>query len=148
MKAALDCAERLEKEYELPDRIVVMVGSEQFKTPEALFQPSLLDKEAAACVRSRASQCDPNIRSDLYSNIVLFGGTIKCPGFTGRMFKELTALAPFATKVKVVLPPVESDYAVWTGGSIVPSLSSLFDQWILAAEYDEMKPSIVHRKCL
>merc|ERR1712178_452226 len=35
-----------DKTYELPDGNIVTVGSERFRCPEVLFQPSLLGKEA------------------------------------------------------------------------------------------------------
>merc|ERR1712118_245571 len=36
----------VEKEYELPDGQVITVGTERFRAPEALFQPSMLGLEA------------------------------------------------------------------------------------------------------
>lgn len=46
-------------------------------------------------------KCDVDIRKDLYSNIVLSGGTTMFPGIADRMSKEITALAPSAMKVRV-----------------------------------------------
>ena len=46
-------------------------------------------------------KCDVDIRKDLYSNIVLSGGTTMFPGIGERMTKELTALAPSTMKIKV-----------------------------------------------
>lgn len=44
--------------------------------------------------------CDIDIRKDLYSNIVLSGGTTMYPGITDRMKKEIGLLAPrFVLKV-------------------------------------------------
>ncbi|KAL0401387.1 UNVERIFIED_CONTAM: actin [Sesamum latifolium] len=91
-------------------------------------------------------QCDVDIRKDLYSNIVLSGGTTMFPGIADRMSKEITALAPSSMKIKVVAPP-ERKYSVWIGGSILASLSTFQQMWIAKAEYDEAGPSIVHRKC-
>ena len=91
-------------------------------------------------------KCDVDIRKDLYSNIVLSGGTTMFPGIAERLTKELTALAPAAMKIKVVAPP-ERKYSVWIGGSILASLSTFQQMWISKAEYDESGPSIVHRKC-
>jgi len=39
-------------------------------------------------------QCDIDIRTDLYQNVVLSGGTTMFEGITDRMTKELTALVP------------------------------------------------------
>ena len=68
------------------------------------------------------------------------------PGLADRMQKEMTSLAPAGMKVKCIAPP-ERKYSVWIGGSILGSLSSFAQMWIAKHEYDEMGPSIVHRKC-
>jgi len=139
----------LEKSYELPDGNVIVIGSERFRCPEVLFQPSLIGKEAAGihdCTFQTIMKCDVDIRRDLYANIVMSGGTTMFPGIAERMTKELTALAPSTMKIKVVAPP-ERKYSVWIGGSILASLSTFQQMWISKAEYDESGPSIVHRKC-
>jgi len=139
----------LEKSYELPDGNVIVIGSERFRCPEVLFQPSLIGKEASG-VHDTSFQtimkCDVDIRRDLYANIVLSGGTTMFPGIAERMTKELTALAPSTMKIKVVAPP-ERKYSVWIGGSILASLSTFQQMWISKAEYDESGPYLVHRKC-
>merc|ERR1712048_940651 len=91
-------------------------------------------------------KCDVDIRKDLYSNVVLSGGTTMFAGIGERMTKELTALAPSTMKIKVVAPP-EHKYSVWIGGSILSSLSTFQQMWISKGEYDESGPTIVHRKC-
>jgi len=139
----------LEKSYELPDGNVIVIGSERFRCPEVLFQPSLIGKEASGVhdtTFQTIMKCDVDIRRDLYANIVLSGGTTMFPGIAERMTKELTALAPSTMKIKVVAPP-ERKYSVWIGGSILASLSTFQQMWISKAEYDESGPSIVHRKC-
>jgi len=67
-------------------------------------------------------------------------------GISERMMKELSALAPSKMKINVVAPP-ERKYSVWTGGSILSSLSTSQQIWISKGEYDESGPTIVHRKC-
>ena len=67
-------------------------------------------------------------------------------GISDSLDKEITALAPASTKIKIVAPP-ERKYSVWIGGSILSSLSTFQSMWISKEEYDEVGPSIVHRKC-
>ena len=121
----------------------------KFGTREVLFQPSFVGKEASGIhdtTFQSIMKCDVDIRKDLYSNIVLSGGTSMFQGVGERMTKELTALAPSTMKIKVVAPP-ERKYSVWIGGSILSSLSTFQQMWISKGEYDESGPTIVHRKC-
>ena len=148
MKAASESSDK-EKTYELPDGNIITVGSERFRCPEVLFQPSFIGKEASGIhdtTFQSIMKCDVDIRKDLYSNVVLSGGTTMFAGIGERMTKELTALAPSTMKIKVVAPP-ERKYSVWIGGSILSSLSTFQQMWISKGEYDESGPTIVHRKC-
>merc|ERR1712154_613397 len=107
MKAATESSEK-EKTYELPDGNIITVGSERFRCPEVLFQPSMVGKEAAGVhdtTFQSIMKCDVDIRKDLYANVVLSGGTTMFAGIGERMTKELTALAPSTMKIKVVAPP-------------------------------------------
>jgi len=148
MKSAAESSEN-EKTYELPDGNVITVGGERFRCPEVLFQPSFIGKEASGIhdtTFQSIMKCDVDIRKDLYSNVVLSGGTTMFQGIGERVTKELTALAPSTMKIKVVAPP-ERKYSVWIGGSILSSLSTFQQMWISKQEYDESGPTIVHRKC-
>jgi actin-related protein len=135
--------------YTLPDGQVLTIGNERFRSAEALFNPFCLGREAPGlhdCVFQSIGESAVDIRRNLYSNIVLSGGTTMLPGFAGRIANELTALAPSTMKVKVVAPP-ERKYSVWIGGSILASLSSFKHMCITNEEYKEHGSSIVHRKC-
>merc|ERR1712222_304445 len=148
LKVATDTAAR-EKTYELPDGNIISVGSERFRCPEVLFQPSLVGKEASgiheATFRS-IMQCDIDVRKALYANVVLSGGTSLFQGIGERMTKELSALVPPTMKIKVIAPP-ERKYSVWIGGSILSSLTTFQQMWVSKEEFDESGPGIVHRKC-
>jgi len=149
MKAASESSDK-ERTYELPDGSILVLGTERFRCPEVLFQPSFLGREAGgihdATFRS-IMRCDLDVRRDLFSNIVLSGGSTMFPGIGERMTKELSALAPSTVRIKVVVPP-ERKYSVWIGGSILSSLTTFQQMWISKGEYDESGPSIVHRKCI
>jgi actin-related protein len=148
LKQAQESSEN-EQSYELPDGNIITIGAERFRCPEALFQPHLIGREAKGIhdtTFESIMKCDIDIRADLYSNVVLSGGTTMFEGIGERMTKELTALAPSTMKIKVVAPP-ERKYSVWIGGSILSSLSTFQQMWISKNEYDESGPTIVHRKC-
>ena len=106
-KAASESSE-VEKTYELPDGNFITVGNERFRCPEVLFQPSFIDKEAAGIhemLFQTIMKCDVDVRKDLYSNIVLSGGSAMSPRFAERLAAEIASLAPRAMKIEVVAPP-------------------------------------------
>ena len=148
----------LEKSYELPAGQVITIGNERFRCPEALFQPSILVnkemirpfEEAPGIheqIYNSILKCERGLHKDLYANIFMSGGTTMCAGFTDRLSKEITALAPSSMKIKIIAPP-ERKYSVWAGGSILTSICTAHQMWISKQEYDVSGPSIVHRKCL
>lgn len=139
----------MEKNYELPDGSVIVVGSERFRCAEVLFNPKLIGKESDGIhemTHNSIQKCDIDIRRDLYENTVLSGGSTMFPNIDSRLTHEMGKLAPASIKCKVIAP-AERKYSVWIGGSILSSLSSFSEQWVRRDEYDECGPSIVHRKC-
>lgn len=139
----------LDKSYELPDGNVIVISSERFRTAEVLFKPFKIGREISGihdCTFQTIMKCDVDIRRELYSNIVLSGGSTMFPGIVERMNKELLTLVPPTMKIKVIAPP-ERKYSVWIGGSILASLATFQQMWISKSEYDDAGPSIVHRKC-
>lgn len=77
-------------QYELPDGQVLLVGSQKFRCPEALFKPMSIGKEMPGfheITYQSIQKCDVDIRKDLYSNIVMSGGTTMFPGIPERLSK-------------------------------------------------------------
>ena len=142
-----------DKEYELPDGRVVTVTTQRWRCPEALFDPLVLGKEMPSFPRITVDsilKCDFDVRRELYSNIVMSGGTTMFTNIETRLHNEILKNkdVPIAihNTVKVIAPP-ERKFLVWIGGSILSSLSTFQNQWISKAEYQETGASIVHRKC-
>ena len=104
--------------YTLPDGRVIKIGSERFQASEALFQPHLMDIEGggvaqevscfslarrvfdggehATHISVQVFNCiqgaPMDTRPQLWSHIVLSGGTTMLPGFSSRLEKELKIL--------------------------------------------------------
>jgi actin len=135
--------------YHLPDGQEITFSNEAIRCPELLFKPEIRGHEFPGIhevVYNSITACDVDIRKDLYSNIVLSGGTTMFKGMQERLTSEVTALAPSKMKVRVVANP-ERKYAVWVGGSILASLESFTNMWITKEEYEEQGAGIVHNKC-
>jgi actin len=134
----------------LPDGHTIDIGSQRFRCPEALFKPSLIGREEEGvhelCYQA-IMNCGILLRKELYSNIVISGGTTMFQGFPERLSKEMTSLVPTTMKTKIVASSERSDSA-WIGGSILTCLSTFQNIWITKADYKEFGASIVHRKCL
>lgn len=148
-KAMADKKTNYDKSYTLPDGQEIKIGKELFRCPELLFKPILKGLEYPGIhevTHSSINACDVDIRKDLYSNIVLSGGTTMFDGLHDRLSTEITNLCSTKTKVRAIAHP-ERKYAVWVGGSILSSLASFEDMWITKQEYEEEGPGIVHKKC-
>ena len=137
----------IKKDYELQDGHVITLGDERFRTPELLFQPSLVGRGKEGVhqlVYDSIMKSDLDLRRDLFCNIILSGGSTLFDGLAARLEKEVKALAPDSVKVRVIAPP-ERKYSVWIGGSVLASLSTFQQTWITKQEYEEYGPTIVHR---
>eukprot|EP00983_Pelagomonas_calceolata_P079308 1154607-Pelagomonas_calceolata.AAC.2 len=76
--SAASTTSAVDKEYTLPDGATITVGSERFRAPEVLFDPSLMGQESRGIhhlVHDTINKCDIDVRRELYNNIVLSGGT-------------------------------------------------------------------------
>jgi actin, other eukaryote len=144
------CSDKFEKTYELPDQNVLTIGTERFKSFEALFNPSLVSKEFPGVhqiIQNGIQRTDIDLRSMFYGNILVSGGTSMIGYFTDRLDLEIHKLAPTNSKVKIVAPP-ERKYSTWIGGSILASLSTFQKCFISKDEYEENGPGIIHNKTL
>ncbi len=138
---------KIEREYVLPDGAKISLNNERFMAPECLFNPSLIGKELESIdeiIVGAISECDVDLRRDLYSNIVLSGGSTMFPGIKERLTKEIKEKIPESINLKIISPP-QRMYSVWIGGSILSSLKSFEKMWITRQEYKNVGPQVIHR---
>lgn len=149
--------------YELPDGQTIEIGADRFKVPDVLFNPSLVQTipgmenfADTALVRGlpkmvieSINKCDVDIRRELFSSILLAGGTASMQQLKERLEKDLIEEAPQAARVKVLASgnATERRFSVWIGGSILASLGSFQQMWFSKAEYEEHGVSYIQRKC-
>ena len=68
-----------------------------------LFQPAFIGLESAGIHETTYNsimKCDLDIRKDLFSSVVMSGGSTMYSGIAERMAKELEGLAPSSMKIK------------------------------------------------
>ena len=133
--------------YSLPDGSILEIGNARYKAPELLFDPTLVGKEYRGihyCVLDSIAKADLDLRRDLYSRVVLSGGSTCFKNFGKRLVSELQANVPKA-RVKVYAPH-ERHLTTWIGGSVLSFLESFRPMWIRKNEYHENGSSILERK--
>lgn len=137
----------IEKNFLLPEGQEIRIGAPRFKAPQPLFDPQLVHVASPGLhqiVNEVISKTD-DLRSTMYENILLTGGTSMFPGLAERLEKDISPLAQ-GNKCKV-LDPDNRKNSAWIGGSIMVSLATFSQMWIMKAEYNETGPSVVHLKC-
>ncbi|ELP89663.1 actin, putative [Entamoeba invadens IP1] len=99
-------ANELEKTFKLPDGKEIKLGAERFECTEQLFEPETCGKEIDGIIDrayDRLMHVDPDVRNELYGNIVLAGGNTMMPGFVERFKTQFTKLAPVSAKDWILL---------------------------------------------
>ncbi|KAL1214300.1 Actin-related protein 4 [Cardamine amara subsp. amara] len=150
--------------YELPDGQTLEIGADRFKVPDVMFNPSIaqtipgMEKCADMIPSARGlphmvmesiNKCDVDIRRELYSSILLAGGTSSMQQLKERLEKDLIEESPHSARVKVLASgnTTERRFSVWIGGSILASLGSFQQMWFSKSEYEEHGASYIQRKC-
>ncbi|XP_053566493.1 actin-3-like [Bombina bombina] len=137
--------------YNLPDGRTVTLGSERYRTCEALFSPQLLGKDQYGIherVLKSLLLSDVDLRKQFAGNIVLSGGSTLFPGLTSRLQREISSMVPLDLLNTVNVSRVlDKDFAVWRGGATMANLQSFHTAWISRHDYNEFGPNIVHRRC-
>merc|ERR1711939_59873 len=138
------------QDFTLPDGHTIGIGDQLIRCPELMFNPKLDGRDHFGIhelIRECVTQCDMDVRKELYQSVLLAGGTTLFQGFHNRLAAEVQRFTPEQVRAKV-LAPNERMFSVWIGGSILGSLTTFRQMWIGADEYHEVGPSIVHRKCV
>lgn len=134
--------------YILPDGSQILIGSERFRAPEVIFNPSILGLEylgLSELLVTSITRADMDLRKTLYSHIVLSGGTTLFHGFGDRLLNEIRKFAPKDITIRISAPP-ERKYSTFIGGSILASLATFKKIWISKQEFDEYGSTILHKK--
>ncbi|XP_038651295.1 actin, clone 302-like [Scyliorhinus canicula] len=142
-------AEELQHEYQLPDGTRIMLKNELFGAPELLFTPDSLGlKETGVhkLMLNSITKCEQQLHKELFSNMLLCGGSTLFPGMEERLLKDIKLHTPSGVQVKVIAPP-ERNYSVWVGASILTSLASFKHMWITLNDYNDFGPSVVNKRC-
>ncbi|KAF0974647.1 hypothetical protein FDP41_006121 [Naegleria fowleri] len=153
--------------YQLPDgKEIVLDDKVRIQSTEILFQPHLrflsnvltttatttntttsttlgLHEMIYQCVQ----QCPVDLRSTLWSNIVLSGGNTLFRGIETRLRNELNHLVPTNVNIGIIAPP-ERQYSVWMGALALAKSSQLDDLWVTCEEFHEFGENIAHRKLI
>ena len=122
-----------EKVYELLDGRSLTLSKELHESTEVLFDPA---GGIGRAVYDAIMACDVDLRRDLYTTIIIFGGGTMYKGFPDRLRGEVSKLAPPSVKIQVIADTARK-YSVWIGGSILSSLSTFQQCWISKQEYEE-----------
>jgi len=145
--ASLNFAEEVDNfspvSYELPDRSTVPVNDLLIRCPELMFKPNT-GMGLHELVHKCAVNTVAGVRADLFSNIVMCGGSSLFRNLPERLEAEVAQLAGQAAKV--VAPPERTNLP-WIGGSILASLTNISRAWISRDQYEEVGPSIIHQMC-
>lgn len=143
--------------YEFPTGYNCEFGNERFRIGECLFDPRQLQVmrnaqgmlSVSLAVTTCVGMCDVDIRSNLYSSVIVTGGTTMLNGFTDRLQYELQRKIPPTLKLKMhnSQPNIQRRFSAWLGGSILGSLGCFHQLWISKQEYEESGKNCVERKC-
>eukprot|EP00002_Diphylleia_rotans_P035459 TRINITY_DN7738_c0_g2_i1.p1 TRINITY_DN7738_c0_g2~~TRINITY_DN7738_c0_g2_i1.p1 ORF type:complete len:1045 (-),score=206.12 TRINITY_DN7738_c0_g2_i1:269-3403(-) len=136
------------RQYTLPDKQTVTLGSERFQATEILFQPSLADVDSLGLIemiQKCISSVDVDMHRDLWRQIVISGGNTMLSGFSVRLKSELARIAPRGAHPMIVEKP-ERGLMAYRGASITAGLPSHKGAFLTREQYLEMGSKAIFRK--
>lgn len=138
----------LRNSYTLPDGKTITLDSERLRCPEVLFKPSLMGMTCEGIhdliLSSIIKRTDKSLNEIFFANMVLSGGCCRLRGITERLHREIQAETPCNV---AIIAPLEGRPTQWVGGSILASSAPFLQMCVTREEYEEVGPTIIHRKC-
>lgn len=126
-------------EYTLPDGNPITLKTEHIEAPEILFTPQKIGLEFSGLhemVVNSIMKCDVDLRTTIFSNLIVAGGTTAMKMFSERLHKSVSKLAPKDVKIKLIAPK-NRDVSCWIGGSTLSALKAFNEMWVTKQEYQE-----------
>ena len=149
LQVSLDYARDSAALASLPDGEKI-VASAKLNAAESLFVPEIADSTSPGpheLAFEALLKTDNDLRREFSNNLIVSGGTTSLPNYSERLQREMTQLLPGILKVRCQSLPDRSQ-SVWLGGAIVSSVAHFRTMWVSKAEYDEIGPAVVSRKCV
>eukprot|EP01126_Amoeba_proteus_P034204 TRINITY_DN3396_c0_g1_i4.p1 TRINITY_DN3396_c0_g1~~TRINITY_DN3396_c0_g1_i4.p1 ORF type:complete len:378 (-),score=64.11 TRINITY_DN3396_c0_g1_i4:141-1274(-) len=122
-------------------KVIDEIGAERVIAPEVLFDPQLLEMDEWGVhewAHYAIHNCSGNkFVKDLWRNIVVSGGTTNLKGFSKRLHKELTQLAPDDVEVRIVPCPegVNPSHMAFVGAVKMIKFDSFGDFLLYRKDY-------------
>jgi len=150
-KTEYDTKEDIEPDvpYTLPDGTPIEVGTEQYRAPEVLFNPSIIGSEEIGIHQVLVNallKSDKMLRRKLSPNIRLVGGSTMFGGLGDRLVAEAKKLLYPDQKIKMTALRRTRTTASCTGGTILANLSMFKKMWISRKEWNEGGMQVVYKK--
>ena len=143
-------SETSQTQYYLPDGTFITLGDEKILAPEILFTPSLIGCEYPPfqeMVVSSLNKVDIDLRTPLYSYVLLSGGNTMFKGISEKTHTEIKKLSPKNMKVKIVAPNNRKN-ACWIGANVISTLEIFKKMWVTKADWFEKGNRILHIKTI
>ncbi|KAJ5075260.1 actin-10-related [Anaeramoeba ignava] len=124
------------------------LGSELFEMSEVFFDPKMQKFHQSTiqkCACDIILDCEEKVQKELFSNILLIGGSSLIRGFDERLQKEICKIADDNFEVNVIAPS-ERKHLAWIGGSKFASIPDFEKNCISREEYLEKGEQIFYQE--
>lgn len=95
---------------------------------------------------------DPSLKRSIVENVLVCGGGACIPGIGERVVQDMRAqlpnsLVPTLCQMPEYMLVQSQQFVPWIGGAVMAKLVAHQGHFMIKAEYEEVGPSAVHRKC-